>query len=103
MNSVELYEATRGVWLLGVRRTEAKYAMAVAGGVVQEVYRIESWHPAGTTPYATRQVADETDLTKRWEFQGEIAEPSVREGYIGLDVSGLFPRGAANPATYAGF
>lgn len=80
MNPNELYEATRGVWVLGPRREEARYA----------------------TPYETRRVAEEADLTNRWEFEGEVADIGVRERYRGMDVSTMFARGAANPATYAG-
>ena len=57
MSAQELYEATRGVWKLGARCTKARYAFAVFEGVVREVYEIESWHPAATTPYVTRDAA----------------------------------------------
>jgi serine/threonine protein kinase len=51
MSAEALYDSTRGVWRVGTRREGAKYAMAVYGGVVREVYEIDRWHPAGTTPY----------------------------------------------------
>jgi hypothetical protein len=53
MTPQELYEATRGVWKLDARCTKARYAFAVFEGLVREVYEIESWHPAATTPYTT--------------------------------------------------
>ena len=102
MTPTELYEATRGVWKLGDRRDLAQYAMAVADGQVREVYRIKVWHPAGSTTYLTRSVEDEADLRGRWEFDGEAAEPEVRDRYLGMDVSRLFQRGNSNPVTYAG-
>ena len=102
MTSSELYEATRGVWKLGERRESAQYAMAVAYGRVREVYRIDAWHPAGSTLYQTRTVGDEVDLQGRWEFDGEIAESEVRDRYLGTDVSHLFRQGNSNPVTYAG-
>ena len=40
MDSLDLYDATRGVWRLGPRREGAKYALAVFEGVVREVYTI---------------------------------------------------------------
>jgi hypothetical protein len=58
MSDAELYEATRGIWVVpGPRRDNAKYAMAVYQGVVREVYRIDGWYPAGTTHYPTRRVS----------------------------------------------
>jgi hypothetical protein len=52
MNSQELYEATRGVWKVGLRRYKAKYAMAVYQGIVREVYRIDRWVPAGFSEWS---------------------------------------------------
>ena len=54
MNALELYEATRAFWVIGPRRDRVDVAMAVYRGVVREVYRIRSWHPAGTLQYQTR-------------------------------------------------
>lgn len=44
MTAQELYEATRGVWVLGPRRMKARLAFAVFDRIVREVYRIDSWH-----------------------------------------------------------
>ncbi len=49
MSSDELYEATRGIWKVGSRRSGAKFALAVFRGVVWEVYEIGAWYAAGTT------------------------------------------------------
>jgi len=66
-----LYEATRGVWRVNATRAQgAKYAFAVFEGVVREVFRIEQWHRAGSTPYATRR---DVQVPGRWEFTGTIA------------------------------
>jgi hypothetical protein len=97
MSPDELYEATRGVWKLGVRREKARYAMAVFEGVVKEVYEIESWHPAGTTNYTTRS---DVDVAGRWEFLGNVAPPEVRETYLDHNVRGEFRRGAQSPVKY---
>jgi len=60
-----LYEITRGEWVIGKRREQAKYAFAVYQGVVVEVYKISRWLPfTGRTP-SSRQ---------RWYFEGEVAE-----------------------------
>jgi len=41
----KLYEITRGNWVIGERRNQAKYAFAVYNEVVREVYRIKRWFP----------------------------------------------------------
>ena len=38
MSGKELYEATRGVWKVGIRREKVRIAMAVFKGFVKEVY-----------------------------------------------------------------
>jgi hypothetical protein len=101
MSAEELYDATRGVWVLGERRNDAAYAFAVANGVVLEVYAIEAWHPAGSTPYH-RRVIDLDRYAGRWEFTGRRAPDAMRERYIGRSVAHYFSRGAANPVLYVG-
>ena len=94
MSNEELYEATRGIWKLGSRRENAEFGMAVYQGIVREVYRIESWHHAGTLPYNTRD-ADGFKESGRWEFEGSVAT-DIRDEYIGNFV-GL---GGQNPIRY---
>ena len=97
MSAKELYEATRGVWKLGVRRENAQYAMAVFEGVVKEIYEIDSWHPAGTTTYTTRS---NVKMAGRWEFLGNVAPSDVRQTYVDHSVRGQFKRGAQSPVMY---
>lgn len=94
-----LYEASRGVWRIGERREFAELVLAVAGGIVREVYAVQAWHPAGSTPYLTRSVAD-VAVPGRREFTGVPAPESVRRKYVGQSVAHYFPRGAANPVMY---
>ena len=101
MPAADLYEATRGVWRLGRRRESARYAMSVFEGVVREVYKIEVWHPAGTTAYASRP-AGEVRVPGRWEFTGGLAPDAVREKYNGRSVAAYFTRGQQNPIVYVG-
>jgi hypothetical protein len=54
MSDQELYDATRGIWGMADRKYGAHYAFSVYKGIVLDVYKIKSWHPAGTTPYPTR-------------------------------------------------
>src|SRR4051812_42705703 len=69
MSAHALYEATRGVWKVGLRREGVKYALAIFDGVVREVYSIDKWHEAGSTQYSTRAAADVV-VEGRWEFTG---------------------------------
>jgi len=94
-----LYEATRGVWRIGERRSAVRYALAVADGLVREVFAVNQWHPAGTTPYNTRAPKD-VRLAGRWEFTGALAPEPLRAKYIGKSVAHYFPRGATNPIKY---
>jgi len=91
MTKEELYEATRGIWVLGDDREEADYAMSVYQGVVREVYKIEKWHPAGTLKYNTRDSSGFKG-SGRWEFEGGVAT-DIHDRYIGRSVgkSGQFP------------
>lgn len=99
MSTQALYEATRGVWVIGERREKAQYAFAVAGGIIREVYEIHSWHPAATTPYSTRPLND-VYCKGRWEFLGKPAPEKIREKYLNRSVADYFLRGAANPIMY---
>ena len=97
MSDVALYEATRGIWKLGTRREHAHIALAVFEGRVIEVFEIQTWHPAGTTPYKTRRF---DDVSGRWEFVGCVAPAGVRDKYVGQSVADYFSYGAANPIQY---
>jgi hypothetical protein len=97
MTETELYEATRGTWKLGDRRNRARYAFAVFEGIIREAYEIETWHPAGSTAYATRDAAK---LKRdRWEFTGNVAA-AIRSEYVGRSVASYFRRGQQLPTVY---
>lgn len=98
MTAEELYEATRGIWVLGERRNRAEFALAVYQGIVREVYRIHSWYPAGTLEYRTREPSEfrNTHNLGRWEFEGKVAEEAIREEYVGFSVG----KGGQNPIRY---
>jgi hypothetical protein len=100
MNARELYEATRGVWKVGLRRYKAKYAMAVYQGIVREVYRIDRWVPARYSEYATRKPAE---LKKRgkWEFEGKV-EKEVSGRYMGKSARKYLPKHSQTPVQYVG-
>jgi hypothetical protein len=95
MSREELYEVTRGIWVVGeTRRNKVEYAMALYQGIILEVYRIKQWHPAGTLKYNTRDTSHFKN-SGRWEFSGSIAK-DVREEYIGFSVR----KAGQNPIRY---
>ena len=94
MTPLELYEATRGIWVVGPRRIRAEYAMAVYQGIVREVYRIDKWHPAGNLVYKTRDSSDFAG-SGRYEFSADVAH-EIRGEYVGFSVG----KGGQNPIRY---
>lgn len=98
MPSEELYEATRGIWKIGVRRNKAKFVCAVYQGVIRETYAVDCWQPAGTDKYSTR---DDSGFAAsgRWEFRGQIASNDVRTCYNRRSVRHLL-KAAQYPIRY---
>ena len=72
MSPDEVYEVTRGDWLIDERRDQAEYAFAVYDGVVKEVFKIDRWHFAGN---------------RRWRFDGKVAPKEIRDKYLGESVN----------------
>jgi len=84
MNASEIYEATRKSWVLGPRRNKAKYVVATYRGLTREVYKINRWF----------------QVDKRWGFDGELADETVRKKLCYKSIAALAKRGAANPIRY---
>ncbi|WP_240738232.1 LEM-3-like GIY-YIG domain-containing protein [Deinococcus fonticola] len=100
MSAEELYEVTRGIWKIAEwRRASVKYALAVFESVVREVYEIESWHKAQSTPYTTRSFPPDSGIG-RWEFVGHVAPAEIRDRYLNHSVSAYFTKGAQNPIAF---
>lgn len=99
-----LYEITRGVWRIGERRNNAKYAFAVYKGIIREVYEIESWKQAEADSAERKEwiVTNKIDVPEvtrqRWQFEGHIA-PNLQH-YIGQSVAHYRRRGDASPVKY---
>jgi uncharacterized protein len=97
MKPNELKEATRGIWRVGRRRENAKFAMAVFQGVIRQVYRIDRWLPASTR-YKTRDTTGFVE-SRRWEFEGDVAREQSKN-YVGKSVRHLVRHGSQNPIRY---
>ncbi len=87
----ELYEATRGDWVMSDRRNRAKYAFAVYNGVVRQVYRIHQWTPKTAENPAAK-------IQRRWRFEGEVA--TELDAYVGGSVEAYLKPGAQSPIKY---
>ena len=99
MSAEELYEATRGVWRINPRRAKyARYAFAVVGGQVVEVFEIERWQPAGTARYRFRE-RHEVERPGRYEFVGRRAKDGGSR-YVGMTVDDYLRKGNQNPIKY---
>jgi uncharacterized protein len=96
MSAIELYDVTRGVWVVGPQRERATYAFAVFEGIVREVYEITQWFPAGSTLYT--RPAETVNDPDRWEFVGRLAPDRLRRRYLDRDVSAYLD--SRNPIHY---
>jgi hypothetical protein len=85
MSDQELYDATRGIWEMADRKNDADYAFSVFMGIVMDVYKIKSWHLAGTTPYPTRPNMIRDNIAPErlgfWEFIREPVPDGIRKKY----------------------
>lgn len=95
MSSIELYDATRGIWKVGANRKNVCYAFSVFQGIVREVYKIIAWFPAGST-LSTRDDVNDPD---RWEFIGNTASEKIRKKYINGSVTHYLKK-SQNPIAY---
>lgn len=95
MDEHALYETTRMWWRLGPRRSRADYAMAVHGGVVRAVYRIDGWIEPTES-----DIAEEANRVGRFGFIGHRDE-EMEKRYVFADVTAYLPaRGGRNPIRY---
>jgi hypothetical protein len=97
----ELYDITRGVWVLSAERaSKMKYVFAVYEGVVREVYEPEKWLPALTTPYPKRTDLVPDDAKGRIEFVGKPAPEAIRHKYLLGDVTAYTKANLQTPCMY---
>lgn len=85
----DLYDTTRRAWHAKLETAMPyRYVLSVVGGVVQEVYKVSRWY---TSP---------TDAP-RIEFEGEVAEFSVRNLFVGKMIPECYrQKGLASPFLY---
>jgi hypothetical protein len=101
MPAAELYDITRGVWVLSAERaSKMKYVFAVYEGVVREVYEPEKWLPALTTLYPNRTDLVPEDAMGRIEFVGKPAPEAIRQKYLLGDVTAYTKVSLQSPCLY---
>jgi hypothetical protein len=101
MPAAELYDITRGVWVLSAARaSKMKYVFAVYEGVVREVYEPEKWMPALTTQYPNRTDLVPDDAKGRIEFIGRPAPSAIRQKYLLGDVTAYTKVSLQAPCLY---
>ena len=89
MNDDELYEITRGNWVVGKRKNKAKFGFCVCNGIVRQVYEIHEWFPI-------KARSQNAKTQNRWRFTGVIAQDL--QNYVGGNVEKYI--GAQNPIRY---
>jgi len=88
MTEQELYEITRGWWVIGERRNNAEYVISAYNGLVREIYQIDSWE--------SRAFGEK----KRRAFTGKVASEEIREKYKNTSLENYIVKGAQNPIKY---
>lgn len=105
MSTEELYEITRGKWVIGARRDKARYAFAVYKGIIREVYEIDRWLAIKLDdqearrkwlPFEEKEAA--VKLKNRWQFEGRVA--ADLQHYVGSNTEKYAVVGAQNPIRY---
>jgi hypothetical protein len=92
LTTEDLYESTRGWWVIGIRREKAKFAFAVSKGVIRATYKIDRWRQ---TEAGDRGWVDGQTRNNRWGFDGRPAPEMAH--YLNTSVAHLFKRGEASP------
>ncbi len=106
MSKEELYDESRGVWKVNENKVKnVKYAFAIYKGIIKEVYYIDEWHKAYSTPYyyrTNKTFQDDPSLKGRKEFTGKVAL-DIRDCFIEKSVAKYYKKGEANPIKYMNF
>ena len=105
MSDDALYEATRKWWKVSPRKRQVgsawapEWAMAVFGGVVRAVHRIDGWEAS-----AEEERSQDPNVAGRWGFRGQ-RDQQMEATYLHRDVSSYLRaketgRASQNPIRY---
>ena len=98
----ELYERTRYAWRVSLDRVKkAEFVLSFHQGVCKEVYKPTKWLEATTENFSNLK----EDIPHRYGFEGERADNSIRELYVGKLAKDIAPefertRGKSRPDLY---
>lgn len=91
MSVEDVYNITRQWWRVDrARAQKMKYALAVAHGIVKEVFEIDTWHRG----------SEKDECPGRWSFDGRVANDVTRRRFVNKSVKQLFKKGAVFPIRY---
>lgn len=92
LTKTELYDRTRGCWKINRENAQqCAYAFSVYENIIKEVYKIEKWLSAEELQRET--VPNEQGESGRYGFEGEIAEPEIRDKYLGKSLENICKKG----------
>lgn len=101
----EIYNATKEAWVISKTRTEeVKYALSEFKGIIIEVFEIEEWYSLSQDELDKNIVPDflpKKKESRRWGFNGIIANKKIRDKYINKSIGHVKKRGSANPIRYS--
>ncbi len=91
MTDKQLYNITRGNWVLGKNKYIAKYAFAVYHGIIRQIYEIKSWSKV--------TIKSRNGKRKfRYRFQGQIS--SDMSHYKNKKITRYLKKGNQSPVLY---
>ena len=91
MDHDQIYEITRGNWVVGERRNKARFGFCVYHGIVREIYEIQRWSPVRARDLGQKR-------NERWRFDGIVA--TDLHHYVGGNVERYIKRRAQYPIRY---
>jgi len=91
LTAEQLYQRTRGYWVMNPsRHPGVQYAMAVAFGIIREVYKIDAWSTQAVGEIVESDLrridSAETKSPVRSSFTGSVAR-DIRERFVGKSVA----------------
>ena len=103
-NFDDIYLATKEAWVVSETRIKnIKYALSEYRGVIIEVFEIDKWYRKNINESNQHIVPGFDELkkkSKRWGFNGKVADQEFRQKYINKSITHIKKKGAANPIRY---
>ncbi len=89
-----IYNATKETWKMAEWRPKSfNYILSEYRGLIREVFKVKNW-------YKKERPDKNGNTYLGYGFNGTVANNDIRSRYINKSVSGIKPRGYANPTIY---